>query len=278
MNTTKFEQTRKPFSFKDFSNLDDSSDMQYLIASMDRMFELADIKNIKRRALDLLELQFGSSVIEVGCGLGHDAEVLGKMVGSNGKVIAIDTSEAMVEEAKKRSACAQVSYRYGNANSLDYPDDTFSAGYADRLLVSQKNIEKPFSEIVRIVKRGGKVCITDIDVGSAVMHPYLGKLTDILLDRLREIIRNPLIGRQLPTLFKKFGLINIKVFADAYVIRSFELVNTMIDFPRMIVDLHNLKRITEDELQKLSSSLLQAEKNNDFLYSIILFTVVGEKN
>lgn len=267
----------KPFTFKDFYTLDESIDQQYLVDSMDRMFEIEEIKRIKERATRLLNLQAGDSIIEVGCGLGHDAENFGKILKDSGTVIAIDSSKSMLEEAKKRSTHTQVQYLHGNGEKLDYPDNSFSAAYADRLFVSQKDIEKTFGELVRVVKKGGKVCVTDIDTGSAIMYPYVEKLTDMLLKRLTDIIRNPFIGRQLQSLFKKFGLTNIKIFSDAYVIKSFDLVNTMIDFPRMIKDLHFLHQITKYEAQKLLDALLEAEKNGDFLYSIILFTAIGEK-
>jgi ubiquinone/menaquinone biosynthesis C-methylase UbiE len=271
------EKLIKPFSFKDFSDLDHSTDMGYLVASMDRMFEVDTIKNVKSRAIDLLNLQSGDAAIEVGCGLGHDSEEMGKKVGSGGCVIAIDSSKAMLEEAQKRSTQPQVKYTFGYSNCIDYPDCSFAASYADRLLVSQKDVEKTFSELVRVTKKGGTICITDIDVGSAIMYPNIPKLTNILLSRLQEIIQNPHIGRELHILFKKFGITNVKVISDAYVIRSFDLVKTMIDFSRMIDDLCHLNQISQQEAQALHSALNEAEKNNDFLYSIILFTAVGEK-
>jgi ubiquinone/menaquinone biosynthesis C-methylase UbiE len=267
----------KPFSFKDFYSLDESVNQKYLIESMDRMFELPEIQEIKKRAIKLLNLHKGDKVIEIGCGLGHDAEAFGEVVEESGKVIAIDSSLNMLNEAKKRSTHPQVNYVHGHGENIQYPNNFFSAGYADRLLVSQKNLSSVLGEIIRVVKPGGKICITDIDVGSAVMYPYVPKLTNILLSRLQEIIENPLIGRQLNGIFKKFGLTNTKVFSDAYVIKSFNLVNTMIDFPRMISDLCHLKRFSEEDARTLSNALAEAEQNNDFLYSIILFTVVGEK-
>lgn len=267
----------KPFTFKEFSNLDSSTDIDYLVASMDRMFALEKIQAIKFRAINLLNLNIGDNVIEIGCGLGHDSEIIGGIVGSSGKVIAIDSSKTMLNEAKKRSTKPHVCYEYGIASNLHFPNDYFSAAYADRLLVSQKNTEQTIREIVRVVKKGGRICFTDIDAGSAVMSPNIDKLTNILLDQLRNIIQNPFIGRELHVLLKKSGVKVLHIIPEAYAVNSFELLTTMIDFPKMICDLHRAGQYTKKEAEYLSNRLKEAESKNEFLYSIILFTVVGEK-
>ncbi len=270
-------EIKKYFDFRDFGNLDKSEDVAYLIDSMDRMFTLDTIRAIKQRAINLLKLKQGDKVIEVGCGLGHDSESIGEIVGSNGSVVAIDSSVCMLKEAKKRSLHPQVDYQLSNATNLDFSNNSFSAGYADRMLVSQSNVKKVFSELVRVVKPGGRICVTDIDLGSVVMYPYIDKITQKLIERLQEIVLNKFIGRELPYLFKSFNLKDIKVYPEAYIVRSFELVNTMIDFPRMIKDLKDIGRYTDEEASTLHNCLVSADKQGDFLYAITLFTVVGIK-
>jgi ubiquinone/menaquinone biosynthesis C-methylase UbiE len=273
----KTNKSMKPFDFRDFGNLDESEDVAYLIDSMDRMFSLETIRAIKRRAIDLLNLKPGDSAIEVGCGLGQDSEAMGNLVGSQGRVVAIDSSQRMLTEAKQRSSQPQIEYKLGKADALEFPDHSFSAGYGDRVLVSQPNVEKVFGELVRVVKPGGNICVTDIDLGTIAMFPYIDGLTEKLIKRFQNIVLNKFIGRELPLLFKKFGLSEIKTFPEAYMVDSFELVNTMIDFPRMINDLKNMGDYSEQEAFALRTTLEAAEKQCDFLYAIILFTVVGKK-
>jgi ubiquinone/menaquinone biosynthesis C-methylase UbiE len=271
------EESAKPFDFRDFGNLDESEDATYLIASMDKMFSLETIRAIKKRAINLLNLTPGESAIEVGCGLGQDSEAMGAIVGNRGRVVAIDSSQLMLTEARRRSSQPQVEYTLGKAAALDFPDHSFSASYGDRVLVSQPDVEKVFNELVRVVKPGGNICVTDIDLGTIAMFPYIDGITEKLIKRYQTIVLNKFIGRELPYLFKKFGLSNIRTFPESYIVNSFELVNTMIDFPRMIRDLKNMGEYSEQEAFTWLTTLEAAEKQGDFMYAIILFTVVGTK-
>jgi 2-polyprenyl-3-methyl-5-hydroxy-6-metoxy-1,4-benzoquinol methylase len=75
------------------------------------------------------EIRPGERVIDIGCGAGIDSLIAAKNVGSDGKVIGIDMTEAMLDKA--RQACeeaglSQVEFRYGHAENLPVPD-----GWAD---------------------------------------------------------------------------------------------------------------------------------------------------
>ncbi|MGD9109258.1 MAG: methyltransferase domain-containing protein [Gammaproteobacteria bacterium] len=267
----------KPFNFRDFANLDDSPDAEYLIQSMYDLYNLPDIQKIKTRAINLLELQQGDKVIELGCGLGHDIERMGNIVGITGNVIGVDKSKLMLQKAQSRSKQKNVKYLNEDATNLNFPDNSFDVSYADRLLVSQNYPDKVISELVRVTKPNGKICITDIDVGSIILYPYDNKLTPILKERWQNIVANPFIGRELQYKFKQNGLVNIQVIPDAYVVKSLEIVNKMIDYPRMIYDLYKLGKYTKNEALQMLDSLYKAEKDNMFLYGIIFFTVLGIK-
>lgn len=274
---TAHKKQQKPFDFRDFSNLDHSDDAEYLIASMDKMYLIPKIRAIKEHAIKLLELKPGDSAIEIGCGLGRDSEALGELVGPTGQIKGVDSSLLMLEEAKKRSKQKHVEYVYAKADSLPFEKEIFQGVYSDRLLVSQHNVPTVFSEFVRVAKKGGKICVTDIDLGSIVMYPYIDKLTQKVLERFENIILNKYIGRELPILFKSFGLQNIEIFPEVYILQDLDLLTTMIDFPRIIADLKDLKIFTQDEAALILNQLLEANKQGEFMYGITLFTVIGTK-
>ena len=276
----KWEQLskhNKEFNFRDFANLDQSSDANYLVQSMYDLYALPEIQRIKQHAIEALKLKEGDAALEVGCGLGHDVEIMSPLVGNTGSVIGIDKSNLMLAEASRRSQQRNIQFQQGDATNLEFNDNTFSVGYADRLLVSQKQPDKVISELIRVVKPNGIICITDIDVGSIVLYPYHAKLTHILKMRWEEIVANPYIGRELQYKFKQKGLINIKVIPDSYIVKSLDTVNKMIDYPRMIYDLYKMGRYTKDEALIMLEELYAAEQEGMFLYGIIFFTVSGIK-
>ena len=57
---------------------------------------------LRRRAVDLLDLKTGGSVLDVGCGTGLAFPLLEEAVGSQGRIIAIDQSPDMLAMARER--------------------------------------------------------------------------------------------------------------------------------------------------------------------------------
>lgn len=58
----------------------------------------------RRRAVELLGLSAGDTVIDVGCGTGLSLGLLRAAVGSTGAVVGIDLSEGMLDRARRRVA------------------------------------------------------------------------------------------------------------------------------------------------------------------------------
>ena len=59
-------------------------------AEVARYLETASrmLAGMKRKSLDMLKLSNGVSVLDVGCGLGHDAEAILAEIGGKGRVVA----------------------------------------------------------------------------------------------------------------------------------------------------------------------------------------------
>src|SRR3990172_11438457 len=57
---------------------------------------------LRRRAVDLLHLKPGDSVLDVGCGTGLAFPLLEEAIGSQGRIIAIDQSPDMLARARER--------------------------------------------------------------------------------------------------------------------------------------------------------------------------------
>lgn len=268
------EQEKAGFRFKEFSSLDTSSEADYLISSMDVMLSLNSIQAIKQRAIAAMQLKVGATALEVGCGTGEDAERLGEWVGETGTVVAIDISQRMLAEAKRRSKLANIEYRIGDANHLDFLDNTFSGCHADRLLVSHDNYCTFLKEIVRVVKPGGVICFTDVDALSIILTPY-NATTKIILEQLHQSFVNLTIGRLLPELFVQQGLQNIIIIPETSMIRCFTTLSKIFQFPSVVQEAVKQGKLTEKAAKQWFIDMYKAEQEGYFLYCITLFTVLG---
>ena len=61
---------------------------------------------LRRRTIDLLELQPGDVVLDVACGMGLSFPMLREGVGAAGKVIGVELSPEMIAQARARVASA----------------------------------------------------------------------------------------------------------------------------------------------------------------------------
>lgn len=266
------------FNLKDFFDLDNSSNVNYLIESMETHHRIDSVKYIKNRAIDRLDLKPGDTVIELGCGLGYDSNEIASHVGDNGTVIAVDISKNMISEAQKRSRHSNIIYCHGDACYLNFADNSFSACYADRLLVSQHDVDKILTEAIRVIKPQGKLCITDLDFGKLSFGPHLESITNSLIKHWQTLVTNPYIGRKLPALFESHDLREIEVIRGNFNINDYETLKKIVQIEVMLDDMIALKKISLQQKLSIISQLKRAEAEEKFLWSIELVTVVAKKS
>ncbi len=268
----------KNFTLKDFTDLDKSHNVDFLIASMEAHSCLESMKAIKQRALDLLDLQKGDAVIELGCGLGIDAELLADRVGKTGSVVAIDASERMITEAKKRSKHENVAYYQGDAAKIDFPDNHFMAYRADRLLVSQKKIMPILFEALRVIRKGGRICITALDFSGMKLEPVASEITGKVIAYWQQLVENPFIGKELLNYLRKLNLVATKIQPETFSVDSYQTLKTIVPFESMLSDMVAIKIITLNEQKIIIDLLKETDMRGDFLWKIDLVTVVGCKS
>jgi len=233
------------FHFKEFCTLDSSPDADFLIHSMDVMHSLPCIQFIKEQAIDMMDLKEGDDVLEIGCGHGQDAEMLANRVGATGIVMAIDLSQQMIQEAKKRSQSANVIYEATDIFNV-LLTKRFSACYADRLLVSHSDYSEIFAKIISLVKSGGKICLTDVDAISISIAPS-NTVTRLVIEQIHKAFINPHMGSKLLSIFKSHDLKNIEMRTNTSRIKDFSVLSKIFQFKRILRQLVNNASISEGE-------------------------------
>lgn len=115
--------------------------------------------------------QRGMTVIDVGCGAGMDLLLAGRAVGSNGRVIGVEMTEAMAVRARTAALAlglGNVDVRVGDAIAL--PADTESADVviSNGVLNLIPEKETAVREMHRVLKPGGQLLLADIALETAV--------------------------------------------------------------------------------------------------------------
>src|SRR4029079_18749561 len=109
-----------------FQSVDAASDFEVFASCLTLIDSLPFFADCKRESYELLAATPGSRLLEVGCGLGDDAAALARRVAPGGSVVAVDGSQAMVDEARRRYGDgAGLSFEVADATRLPYEDATF---------------------------------------------------------------------------------------------------------------------------------------------------------
>jgi ubiquinone/menaquinone biosynthesis C-methylase UbiE len=124
-------------------------------------------ERVIERMADVSNLREGMTVADVGTGTGFVAAGLAPRVRS---VVALDNSPAMLEVARKNldALClGNVELLLGEITALPLSSGSVDAAFANMVLHHAENPEAMLQEMVRIVKPGGAIVITD-----EVKHSY----------------------------------------------------------------------------------------------------------
>jgi demethylmenaquinone methyltransferase/2-methoxy-6-polyprenyl-1,4-benzoquinol methylase len=79
----------------------------------------------RRRAVRALRLRPGQTVVDLGCGTGKNLPLLAEAAGAGGRVVGVDFSPAMLEEARARieeNGLANVELVEADAATFDFPE------------------------------------------------------------------------------------------------------------------------------------------------------------
>lgn len=118
----------------------------------------------KRVAASLVPPVRDGRVLDLGAGTGDLALLVEPRLGPTGRVAAVDLNEAMLREGRRkiagRGVLGRIACFQANAQRLGFRDGSFDAVTAGFCIRNVGNLMSAFTEILRVLKPGGRfVCL-----------------------------------------------------------------------------------------------------------------------
>lgn len=123
-----------------------------------------DISGWRREAISKLGLRPGNTVVDIGCGTGLNFPLLHQAVGKEGKIIGVDLSDEMLNQARQRAAANRwdnIQLVCIDASRFDFPAsvDAILSTYA---LILVPNCGQVVVNACRALAPGGRLVVLDM--------------------------------------------------------------------------------------------------------------------
>ena len=269
----------------------DSFEEQIQAQELERLYHQASsLLDVERQLWTELNIRAGQKILDVGCGSGITTRELAKQFCSS-KIVGLDISRALLEKAglyadetidnqeiyqKKQN----LEFEEGSVYDLPFSNHSFDIVYSRLLFQHLNEPSEALSNIWRVLKPGGQICIVDVDKGWSGFYPEPD--TSSVLDRAvieRQLAKccDPWVGRKLGYYLKSAGFTRVKTKVTLIDSNQLGLAN----FFRML-SVESSSQLETDELaplRKQAISDMQDLLNDPNAWAGLgLFLVIGYKD
>ncbi len=246
---------------------------------LDGARNVPSVQEQKRFILDMLNLQAGEKLLDLGCGTGDDVRDAARIIGSTGLGVGVDVDEAMITVAQARSANQElpVAFYRNDVSTLPFPDETFDVVRAERLFEHLHQPEQALQEMLRVTRVGGRVLAASPDMDTNVINHPDRSMTRRIRHFESDRRPNGLAGQRLYGLFHDAGLVNLQVRAVIHMNTSYEEMLTFLDIRERAEAARDKGAISESECELWLEQLEQAGRAGHFFMSTNHYVVCGRR-
>lgn len=226
---------------------------------------------VRRTALlETLSLNGGERVLEIGCGGGFYAKEAAKIVGSRGRMYAIDTSADQIAAAERHCSDMEwIDCSVANVLELPFDDETFDAVYGVQVFEYVTPLDRALDEVRRVLRTGGRCAIISTDWNTAVWHAGDPARMQRILDAWGAHSPTPNLPSILGPRLRQAGLEEIRVSAMPLLNRSAHENSFSYWIARMIKSfVVGRQAVTAEEADAWLEDLQSLEREGESFFSL----------
>ena len=135
----------------------------------------------------IANLQPGQIVLDLGSGGGFDCFIAAKKVGPDGRAIGVDMTAEMIGKARagipkftEKTGLSNVEFRLGEIEHLPVADASVDVVISNCVINLSPDKQQVWNEIARVLKPGGKACISDLALKKVLPEEVLKSATALV--------------------------------------------------------------------------------------------------
>lgn len=192
-----------------------------MVELLERLYATRDVMRRRSLVREALAPAPGEHILDVGCGPGFYAAELLDEVGSDGSVVGVDVSPAMLGVAAKRSeGKPNADFREGDATALPVDDGEFDAALSVQVLEYVADVTAALRELRRALRPGARVVLWDVDWGTLSWHSEDPARMKRVLQAWDAHLAHPSLPRTLAPRMREAGFDDVRAeghtFATAW--------------------------------------------------------------
>lgn len=262
-----------------FRNVDTKKDKEAYYHCLHLLDSLPYYQQTKKKSYELLDLHDGVTLLEAGCGLGHDVFRMALLVLPDGHITGLDSSKAMIAAAQANplAAVLPVGFVQGDIRELPFCDQSFSRCRVDRTLQHVFEPEAAIAELIRVLKPGGLLLAYDNDWETFSIRSRCNETNRTLESLWIHSFASPAIGRHLHKSFAAAGIDHPDVYPGTSIIDDFSTADNIYNLTQTMEKAVSKGIITPEAAISWMNDLLDLQAQGAFFVKLDAFTVLGRK-
>jgi ubiquinone/menaquinone biosynthesis C-methylase UbiE len=264
-----------------YDHIDQLSGQKKFIKILEEQALFPPFLNHRRLCFEKMNVSSGATLLDVGCGIGSHTFELAKFVGDHGCVFGVDRSHFFIDEAQKRKKIikSNTEFQTGDIYNLPFQDNLFDGCYCERVLMHLANPEQALREMIRVIKPGGVIAITEPDLNGVNIYPINCYFSNHLItDFACKASRNPYIGAELTTRIPDLMCTEAMVLPFLLVVNKLNLVSLVFDIDAIVEKLVHLNQIRKEEAQAYLKLIKKEDQANKFFCYAPFFSIIATKS
>ena len=252
-----------------FTRVDEETRPAAWVECLDTLHSEPFYRQYKNRVQEILAPEPSRLYLELGAGVGTDANALGA------DVIGVDRSLTMCRESRDRGLAMTVA---ADAEALPFPSGVVDGCWSDRTFQHLADPKRALDELVRIARPGAILVVVDPDYGTQVMEFPDQNLAQKVLDfRTYHALRNGTLAHRMAGMFIEATLEDVSVEASTLVVRDPASVDNVMGLRSWARGAAAAGFLSRDEVEHWEAVYNEVVAQGQFLWSVTFFVTSGRK-